>query len=72
MVYDNTQSVYGQSHRRKSDWSWKNLGIKIPGVRSQVFDVNYRNSPEILELAWKFISSRLGNRRNEGRKKGTR
>ena len=55
MVYDNTQSVYGQSHRRKSDWSWKNLGIKISGGRSQVFDVNYRNSPEILELAWKFI-----------------
>ena len=55
MVYDNTQSVYGQSHRRKSDWSWKNLGIKIPGGRSQIFDVNYRNSPEILELAWKFI-----------------
>ena len=59
MVYDNTQSVYGQSHRRKSDWSWKNLGIKIPGGRSQVFDVNYRNSPEILELAWKFISPAL-------------
>ncbi|MEM9509823.1 MAG: UvrD-helicase domain-containing protein [Cyanobacteria bacterium P01_E01_bin.35] len=55
IVYDNTQSVYGQAHRRKSDWSWKNLGIKIPGGRSQVFDVNYRNSPEILELAWKFI-----------------
>ena len=55
MVYDNTQSVYGQSHRRKSDWSWNSLGIKIPGGRSQVFDVNYRNSPEILELAWKFI-----------------
>ena len=55
IVYDNTQSVYGQAHRRKLDWSWKNLGIKIPGGRSQVFDVNYRNSPEILELAWKFI-----------------
>lgn len=55
IVYDNTQSVYGQPHRRKSDWSWKNLGIKIPGGRSQVFDVNYRNSPEILELAWKFM-----------------
>ena len=55
IVYDNTQSVYGQAHRRKSDWSWKSLGIKIPGGRSQVFDLNYRNSPEILELAWKFI-----------------
>lgn len=55
IVYDNTQSVYGQAHRRKSDWTWKSLGIKISGGRSQVFDVNYRNSPEILELAWKFI-----------------
>ena len=59
IVYDNTQSVYGQAHRRKSDWSWRNLGIKIPGGRSQVFDVNYRNSPEILELAWKFIAPAL-------------
>lgn len=55
IVYDNTQSVYGQAHRRKSDWSWQNLGIRIPGGRSQVFDVNFRNSPEILELAWKYI-----------------
>lgn len=59
IVYDNTQSVYGQPHRRKSDWSWKSLGIKIPGGRSQVFDLNYRNSPEILELAWKFIAPAL-------------
>ena len=55
IVYDNTQSVYGQAHRRKADWSWKSLGINIPGGRSQIFDLNYRNSPEILELAWKFI-----------------
>ena len=61
IVYDNTQSVYGQAHRRKSSWSWKNIGIKIPGGRSQVFDVNYRNSPEILELAWKFIVPALEN-----------
>ncbi|MGB5960390.1 MAG: AAA family ATPase [Coleofasciculaceae cyanobacterium] len=53
-VYDNTQSVYGQQHRRKSDWSWQKLGINVVG-RSQVFALNYRNSPEILELAWKFI-----------------
>ncbi|MHC5779924.1 UvrD-helicase domain-containing protein, partial [Nostoc sp.] len=36
-VYDNTQSVYGQSHRRRSDWSWKKLGIDIVG-RAQIFD----------------------------------
>lgn len=54
-VYDNTQSIYGQSHRRKNSWSWKSLGIEVPGGRSQIFDVNYRNSPEILEFAWKFI-----------------
>ncbi|MGV2830336.1 UvrD-helicase domain-containing protein [Myxosarcina sp. GI1(2024)] len=59
IVYDNTQSVYGQPHRRKSNWTWKSLGIDIPGGRSQVFDVNYRNSPEILELAWQFIEPAL-------------
>ncbi len=57
-VYDNTQSVYGQSHRRKADWSWLKLGIDIRG-RAQIFDVNYRNSPEILELAWEFILGAL-------------
>jgi superfamily I DNA/RNA helicase len=54
-VYDNTQSVYDHPHRRKADWAWKQLGFKIPGARSQIFDVNYRNSPEILETAWKFF-----------------
>jgi superfamily I DNA/RNA helicase len=53
-VYDNTQSVYGQSHRRKDGWSWKKLGINVQG-RSLVIDLKYRNSPEILETAWKFI-----------------
>lgn len=37
-VYDNTQSVYGQPHRRKSKWSWSSLGIEI--VNSRVFDLN--------------------------------
>lgn len=59
IVYDNTQSVYGQPHRRQSNWTWKNLGINVPGGRSQVFDVNYRNTPEILELAWNFIEPAL-------------
>ena len=59
IVYDNTQSVYGQPHRRQANWTWKSLGINIPGGRSQVFDVNYRNSPEILELAWNFIEPAL-------------
>jgi superfamily I DNA/RNA helicase len=51
-VYDNAQSVYGESHRRKSTWTWKNLGIDVKG-RSSILDVNYRNSPEILEFSWK-------------------
>ena len=59
IVYDNTQSVYGQPHRRQSSWTWKSLGINVPGGRSQVFDVNYRNTPEILELAWNFIEPAL-------------
>lgn len=53
-VYDNTQSVYGQEHRRKSGWSWSKLGFNVQG-RSQIFELNYRNTPEILELAWQFI-----------------
>lgn len=57
-VYDNTQSVYGQAHRRKTNWSWSKLGIDVVG-RAQIFDLNYRNSPEILELAWKFIQPAL-------------
>ncbi len=58
-VYDNTQSVYGQPHRRKSSWTWKELGIEIPGGRSQIFDLNYRNAPEILDVAWNFIKPAL-------------
>lgn len=55
-VYDNTQSVYeGQQHRRKEKWRWKDLGFKIPGGSAQIFDINYRNAPEIIELAWQFI-----------------
>jgi superfamily I DNA/RNA helicase len=54
-VYDNTQSVYeGQQHRTKEKWTWKNLGFEVTG-RSQIFDLNYRNAPEIIELAWQFI-----------------
>lgn len=55
-VYDNTQSVYdGQQHRRKGKWTWKDLGFKIAGGSSQILDLNYRNAPEIIELAWQFI-----------------
>jgi superfamily I DNA/RNA helicase len=69
IVYDNTQSVYGQSHRRQSNWSWKSLGIDVSGGRSQIFDVNYRNTPEILELAWNFVEPALieGNMKVEKR-----
>lgn len=59
-VYDNTQSVYeGQQHRRKEKWTWKNLGFKIAGGSSRIFDLNYRNAPEIIELAWQFIDPYL-------------
>ena len=57
-VYDNTQAIYGQAHRRKSNWTWKSLGINVAG-RSQVFDINYRNSPEILNAAWNVITPAL-------------
>jgi superfamily I DNA/RNA helicase len=58
-VYDNTQSVYGHPHRRQADWSWKSLGIDIAGGRSSIFDLNYRNAPEILDMAWNFIKPNI-------------
>lgn len=54
IVYDNTQSVYGNPHRRKSSWSWINLGINIIG-RTEILRLSYRNTPEILNMAWVFI-----------------
>lgn len=57
-VYDNTQAIYGQAHRRQADWSWKQLGINVAG-RSQVFDINYRNAPEILNAAWNVMTPAL-------------
>lgn len=54
IVYDNTQSVYGNPHRRKSEWSWTSLGIKIVG-RTDILEVNYRNSPEIGLVSWDFF-----------------
>jgi len=54
VVYDNTQSVYGNPHRRRGDWSWSRLGINIVG-RTDILDFNYRNSPEIGLSAWNFF-----------------
>lgn len=60
LVYDNTQSVYDvQQYRTKEKWTWKNLGFKIAGGSSKIFDLNYRNAPEIIELAWQFIDPYL-------------
>ncbi len=54
LVYDNAQAIYGQAHRRRSDWSWRKLGIEVAG-RSQILDTNYRNSPEIAATAWAWM-----------------
>lgn len=58
-VYDNTQSVYGKGHRATRDFRWRDLGLDIQGRNSQVLDLNYRNSPEILEIAWQYIKPAL-------------
>lgn len=54
IAYDNTQSVYGNPHRRSNDWTWVKLGIKIRG-RTDILDLDYRNSPEIGLTAWQFF-----------------
>lgn len=54
LAYDNAQSVYGNQHRRKPEWTWRKIGIDVVG-RSEILDICYRSSPEIIAYSWKFI-----------------
>lgn len=55
MVYDDVQSIY----KRKKPKSWASVGINVPGRRSTIFKVNYRNTAEALDLAYRFVSGYL-------------
>jgi UvrD-like helicase C-terminal domain/Nuclease-related domain/AAA domain len=53
LLYDDAQNIYGNNH--KQQFSFKSIGIKAQG-RSSILRVNYRNTVEVLNLAYKFAS----------------
>jgi hypothetical protein len=55
LVYDDVQGIY---HRRKPK-TWASVGIKVPGRRSTIFKVNYRNTAEALDVAFHFVADYL-------------
>lgn len=55
LVYDDVQGIYN----RKRPKSWASVGINVPGRRSTIFKVNYRNTAEALDVAYRFVSDYL-------------
>lgn len=57
IVGDNNQSIFGNKEYSElfsgGKWSWKSLGVNVVG-RSKKFEINYRNTKKILELAYQF------------------
>ena len=55
LVYDDVQSIY----RRKKPKSWASVGINVPGKRSKILKLNYRNTAEAINFAYGFVSDFL-------------
>ena len=55
LVYDDVQSIY----KRKKPKSWVSVGFNVPGKRTKIFDINYRNTVESIDLAYGFVSDYL-------------
>lgn len=56
LLYDDAQSIYGQ--RRHAKFSFKSVGIQAQG-RTTILRVNYRNTNEILNCAFRFAEDLL-------------
>lgn len=56
LLYDDAQSIYG--HGRKGRFSFKQLGIQAQG-RTTILRLNYRNTAEVLALAYGFAKDVL-------------
>lgn len=62
LVYDDVQSIY----RRKKPKSWASVGINVPGGRSKILKLNYRNTAEAMDFAYGFVADFLaGLEKNE-------
>ncbi len=58
LLYDDAQNLYGKSKKRA--FSFKSLGIQAQG-RTTILKVNYRNTAEVLQLAYEFARTALPN-----------
>jgi superfamily I DNA/RNA helicase len=56
LLYDDAQSIYGKSRRGK--FSFKSVGIQAQG-RTTILKLNYRNTAEVLKLAYAFAKDVL-------------
>ncbi len=54
LLYDDAQNLYGE--KQKQPFSFKQLGIQAQG-RTTVLKLNYRNTEEILTLAYAFAQA---------------
>jgi Nuclease-related domain/UvrD-like helicase C-terminal domain/AAA domain len=52
LLYDDAQNLYGAGQKRKK-FSFKSVGIKAQG-RTSILKINYRNTIEVLNLAYQF------------------
>lgn len=51
VLYDDAQSIYGESKKRK--FSFSSVGIQAKG-RTTILKLNYRNTTEVLSVAYEF------------------
>lgn len=54
LAYDDVQSIY----KRKKPKSWSSVGINAQG-RSRILKINYRNTAEALDIAYRFVEDYL-------------
>ncbi|MEQ1527207.1 MAG: 3'-5' exonuclease [Gallionella sp.] len=54
LMYDDAQNIYGGNKKRV--FTWSSVGINATG-RSTILKVNYRNTVEALDFAYKFASA---------------
>lgn len=55
LVYDDVQGIY----KRKRPKTWASVGINVPGRRSTILKMNYRNTAEALDVAYRFVADYL-------------
>jgi superfamily I DNA/RNA helicase len=56
LMYDDAQSIYGGAKKRK--FTWSSVGVSAAG-RTTILKVNYRNTVEVLDFAYRFASAYL-------------